>query len=96
MKVKYNEKEILTLNETKRKVFLHEMLEEGFDEDIERRLQWVLTHKYEQCMKRLRDEWVPKFRLKGLATIPLDDDQLAELIFSQAEYQSRSKRDKEE
>ena len=56
MKVKYNEKEILTLNETKRKVFLHEMLEEGFDEDIERRLQWVLTHKYEQCMKRLRDE----------------------------------------
>lgn len=95
MKVKYNEKEILSLNETKRKVLLNDLPEEGFDADIERRLVWVLTHKHEQCMKRLRDEWLPKLKANGVQEAPLDDDAFAELVFRQPNYKNRSQRENE-
>ena len=92
MKIKYNEKEILNFNETKKKVLMNDIPSEEFDSDIERRLQYIISHKHEQCMKRLREEWMPKLQAKGVAQVPLDDDQLAELIFSQPEYKNRSQR----
>ena len=46
-------------------------------------------------MKRLKDEWEPKLKAAGVKSIPLDDDELAELIFSQSDYKNRSARDLE-
>ena len=96
MKIKVDDQEILELSETQKKVICNDIPEEIFDEDMKRRVKYVLMHKYEQCFKRLKQEWEPKLKASGLKSIPLDDDEFAELALSQSNYMSRSKRDKED
>lgn len=95
MKVQVDGKTVHELNETKKKVIQNDIISEIFQSDMERRVAWVISHKYEQCFKRLKEEWEPK--LKGrVEAFPSDPDKFAELIFSQPDYKSRSQREKEE
>lgn len=54
----------------------------------------ILEHKYERCMARLKLKWLSKLEANGMTEIPIDDDELAKLIFSQSDYKSRSDRKK--
>lgn len=92
MKISVNDKELFCLSDIQKKVICNDIPSDILDSDLQRRLQWVLTHKYEQCMKRLREEWMPK--LKGrVQAVPLDDDAFAQLVFSQPDYKDRKDRD---
>lgn len=95
MKIQIDGKTIFELNDTKKKVIQNDIPSEVFQEDMERRAQWVVEHKYEQCFKRLKEEWEPKLKGK-VESFPADDDKFAELIFSQPEYKSRSQKIREE
>lgn len=64
-------------------------------EELEKRMAWILPHKYERCLKRLIFEWMPKLENRGISDVPTDDILLAELIFSQSDYKDRSTRDQE-
>lgn len=65
-------------------------------EELENRIAWILTHKYERCLKRLIFEWTPKLEDRGIRDVPIDDNLLAELIFSQLDYKDRFTRDQED
>ena len=95
MKIKLDEEVILELTETQKKVLCNEINHGMLEEDIKRRLIYIIDHKYEQCMKRLKEEWEPKLKAAGKRTIPLDSDKLAELIFEHEEYKDRAARDLE-
>jgi hypothetical protein len=95
MKISVNDEELFSLSEVQKKVIKNDIHQEVFDEDMKRRLKYILMHKYEECFKRLKSEWEPKLKAKGIAMIPTDDDAFAELIFSQTEYKNRSQRDAE-
>jgi hypothetical protein len=62
------------------------------EDDMKRRLQWVLMHLHEQCMKRLREEWMPKLADR-MDSIPTGDEKFADLVFSQPDYKDRKARD---
>lgn len=83
------------MSETQKKVIMNDIGEEVFDQDMCRRLQYIVMHKYERCMQRLKDEWMPKLKEYGIESVPTNDDKLAELIFQQSGYQNRSEKDKE-
>lgn len=94
MKIQVDGKSVLDLNETKQKVIKRDIPDEIFQEDMERRVHYAINHKYEQCFKRLKEEWDQK--LKGrVESVPTDPDKYAELVFSQPDYKSRSQREKE-
>ncbi len=93
MKISVNDKELFTLNETQKKVIQNDIPDDIFDEDMGRRLAWVLEHKYENCFKRLKQEWDQKLADNGVSMIPTDKDLYAQLVFSQPNYQSRKQRD---
>lgn len=93
MKISVDDKELLTLSETKKKVIMNDIPSEIFDEDMKRRIQYILMHKYEQCFKRLKDEWEPRLKATGIKSFPSDEDEFAQLVFSQSNYKSRSQRD---
>ena len=84
------------MSETQKKVLQNEIPAEKLEEDMKRRLQWVLSHKYEQCMTRLKKEWEPKLAQNGVEAVPTNPDALAELIFKQPNYKDRSMRDAEQ
>lgn len=94
MKIKVDEQDLFELSEIQCNVICNDIAKDIFEEDMKRRLNYILMHKYDQCMKRMKDEWIPK--LKGrVDSIPLDDDKLAELIMSQPDYKCRKTRDDE-
>ena len=93
MKILVNDQEIFSLSDFQKKVIQNDIPLEIFDEDMKRRLQWVLTHKYEKCLERLKKEWEPKLA-KRMNSIPTNPDQFAQLVFSQPDYKNRSEREK--
>lgn len=90
MEIRFNNKKILEMSKTKEKVIQNEILSEIFEKDMERRLCWVLTHKYKNCFNKLKEEWTPKLKERGVEFFPTDDDKFAELVFSQPDYEDRS------
>jgi hypothetical protein len=95
MKISVDNQELFTLSETQKQVIQNEIHADEFDADMKRRLNWVLMHKYEQCFKRLKEEWEPKLATKGVASIPTNADAFAQLVFSQPEYKCRKTRELE-
>lgn len=88
-------KPILTLTETQKKVIKHDIKADIFDADMERRVKWVLEHKYEQSFNRLKKEWEPKLADDGVESIPTNKDAFAELVFKQDSYKDRLAREEE-
>lgn len=95
MKIQVDGKTVHEMNDTKKKVIQNDIASEMFQEDMERRVRWVIEHKYQQCFERLKKEWEPKLR-ERVESVPTDADKLAELIFAQPDYKSRSKKLAEE
>jgi hypothetical protein len=93
MKISVDDVELFTLSDTQKNVICNDIPDEEFDADMKRRLQYVLTHKYEQCFRRLKEEWEPKLAANGVTMIPTDADAFAQLVFAQPNYQSRSQRE---
>lgn len=96
MKIKVDDTELFELTETQKNVIKNEISSDIFEDDMKRRLQWVLIHKYEQCFKKLKSEWEPKLAAKGVEAIPTNKDSFAQLVFSQAEYMDRKTREAQE
>jgi hypothetical protein len=92
MKISVDGKDLFELTETQKKVIMNDIHEDIFDEDMKRRLQWVLTHKYERCLERLKNEWMPILK-ENMQSIPTNDEALAEIIFEQKDYKSRKDRE---
>ena len=95
MKIQVDGKEVFELNETKMKCIKNDIPSSIFTKDMERRVCYVVEHKYEQGLKRLKDEWEPKLKGLGVKSIPLDNDEFSELVFSQASYKDRETRELE-
>ena len=95
MEIKVDDVSLFSLNDTQKKVIKNDVMSEIFDEDMKRRLQWVLMHKYERCFKRLKEEWEPKLAANGVESIPTNPDAFAELVFAQPNYKDRSTREAE-
>lgn len=96
MKISVDDKELYMLSETQKKVIKDYVHEDIFDEDMKRRLHWVLTHLYEQAFKQLKESWDQKLIENKVKTVPTDPDEYAELVFKQTNYKSRKQRDASE
>jgi len=94
MKISVNDQELYTLSETQIRVLLDEIPKDIFEDDMKRRLQYILLHKYQECFRKLKQQWEDKLRERGIKMFPADPDEFAQLVFSQSDYQSRSERDK--
>lgn len=95
MKISINDKELFTLSDVQKQVIKNDIPDEIFDEDMARRLQYILMHKYENCFRRLKAEWDSKLADNGVRMMPTDPNEYAQLVFSQPNYKNRSQREKE-
>lgn len=92
MKISVNDVKCFELSEIQKKVIKNDIHEDIFEQDMKRRLEYILTHKYERCFERLKNEWLPKLASR-VESVPTDPDKFAELIFSQEDYKSRAARE---
>lgn len=95
MKISVDGVDLFELTEIQKSVIKNDIDTSIFDEDMKRRIQYILAHKYECCFKRLKQEWDSKLVDNGVAMIPTDPDAYAQLVFSQPNYKDRAARDAE-
>jgi len=93
MKIYLNDFEVLELTTTQLDVIANDIPVTELEEDLKRRLAYIVQSKYDSCYKRLFDEWFPKLAARGIASIPADKDAFANLVFEQPDYLDRSARD---
>lgn len=93
MKISVNDQELFTLSDTQQKVIKNDILADTFEEDMKRRIQWVIMHKYEECFKKLKEEWDFKIAQNGVKMLPTDKEEYAELVFAQPNYKCRKARE---
>lgn len=93
MKISINDQELFTLSEVQKQVIKNDINADVFDEDMKRRLQYILCHKYERCFTRLKAEWDKKLAENGVDMIPSNPDRYAELVFSQPNYKCKKTRE---
>lgn len=94
MKISINDVELFTLNEIQKKVIMDYIPSDIFEDDMKRRLNWVLMHLYEQAFKQLKERNEILLQSNEVSSVPTDPDKFAELIFSLQGYQDRLARDK--
>lgn len=95
MKVVVDGVEVISLSELQLKVICNDISSVMVDNDLKRRVHYILMHKYERCFDRLKKEWLPKLEAAGVKSVPLNNDEFAKLVFEQAEYKDRAARDSE-
>ena len=95
MKIVVDDVPLFEINETQKKVMANDIHKDILHEDILRRLQWVIAHKYQECFKRLKNEWDPKLKTNGVKSVPTDEDGYANLVFSQWNYKDKAERNKQ-
>ncbi len=93
MKISVDGKDLFELSEIQKQVMKNNIMGNIFEDDLNRRLQWVLMHKYEECFKELKSEWDSRLAENGIKMIPTDPDDYARLVFSQSNYKDRSARE---
>lgn len=93
MKVTVDGVDLFTLTDMQKQVIKNDIHADIFDADMKRRLHYILTHKYERCFARLKQEWDLKLAQNGVDMIPTNPDAYAQLVFSQPNYQDRKARD---
>lgn len=70
---------------TQTKVIKESLEDDVFNNDIKRRLHWVLDEKLKGSRIRLIAQWLDVMKMR-YESLPSSDDALAELIFSQPDY----------
>lgn len=87
MKISVNDEQLFTLSELQKKVIGHYYKDQdSLEKDLKGRLQWIIMHKYEHCIKELRKEWLPKLAQAGVVSIPVDDESFAHFLFEHPCY----------
>ena len=93
MKISVDGKDLFELTDIQKQVIQNDIPTDIFYDDMCRRLQYILMHKYERCFARLKAEWDQKLIANGVKSMPTDPDEYAKLVFSQPNYQDRKQRD---
>lgn len=93
MKISVDDIELFTISETHLDVIANDIPTQELEDDLKRRLQWIIDQKYNGCFGRLKKEWDPKLIARGMTSLPVDKDEYAQLVFSQEDYMNRSERD---
>ena len=87
MKFFVDSKQVYELSPTQQKVIQDNIKSDIFVSDMERRVEWVISHKYDMCYDDLIKRWLPKLR-ERYDSLPTSKDALAELVFAQSDYKA--------
>lgn len=90
--VKVNNEELLRFTQPKVNVFTIMVRTDAW-RYMRDKLKWVVTHKLDRIVEKMRLEWEPKLRAAGITEVPLSPEGFAELVFKQKGYQDRKARD---
>ena len=95
MKFYVDDELVYELTDDMKKVIMNDIEEELFVADMKRRVKYIIEHKYQRCLSRLKDEWMPKLKDMGVTKIPVDDEELSRVFTRHPKFKNKSARMRE-
>ena len=95
MEIKVDDAVLFSLSDTQKNVIKYNVSSVIFEDDMKRRLEWVLDEIYAESYKKLKETWEPVLIADGAESIPTDPDAFAALVFAHDDYKDRATRDAE-
>lgn len=94
MKVKVDDEIILEIKEWHLKLLKNDIYEEILEDDIKRRIKWIIEHKLERCFGRFQEEWLEKLRNdSSINSIPTSKEDFVNLVTARKDYKNRSQKE---
>lgn len=95
MRILADGNEILNIATWQKNLLENDLFMVDTDEDLIRRLQWVINHKIDRCYKRLRDAWEPVFISEGAQSLPTDREAFVNMVIAHPKYKTKAQREAE-
>jgi len=89
--IKKDDVEIFTISDSDIKLLEDDLLK--VDDEIIRRLKWVIEHKCDQIYKRFREKWEKVLIDEGATTIPAQREAFIITITARRDYKNRTQRE---
>jgi hypothetical protein len=94
MKIYLDNLEIFEITNIDRLLLEHDLID--VDNEIKRRLEYIIKHKVDQCYSRLKSEWDKKFQSDvNITSVPTKRDDYVALVIAHPDYKNRSVREAE-
>ena len=77
---------LFQIDASKKAVICDSIPPEELDADLKRRIQWAIDSKYQACLTRLMNRWLPILQ-ERYESLPTRVDALVALIHSQPDYE---------
>jgi len=96
MKIQVDGADLMDVKPWEMKVLQYQLPTEGVEDDLKRRLKYIISHKIERCIDQMINDWMPKIRKdKSITSVPTDKKSLVEMIMNRPDYKDRSTREEE-
>lgn len=89
MEISVNGQVIFTIDEHTEQVIKSDIPAEIFEEDMIRRLKWIIQEKYKGCIRRMRETYEPQLIANNIKP-DYDNDIFANQVFALPTYKDGS------
>lgn len=98
MKIQIDGVDLFEISATDRKILEHDLPADQVDDEIKRRIKYIMDHKCDKIYSRIKAEWVDSGKLEelGVQSIPTSKQGLIDLVTARPEYKNRTQRIAEE
>ena len=97
MKIDVDGRELLEVTQDDIEILEYVIVSEFLEDDLKRRIKWIIEHKIERCYERFKNEWIPQLEDDpSVRTIPLNVKALFNMVKVRPDYKDRSARVAEE
>lgn len=92
MKIKLDNELLIEISDIQKSIIKYDIKTSEFEQDIIRRIKWVIEHKIDQCQDRMIKEWKTKLESR-YSSLPTNKDELCKMIIAQSDYLDREGKD---
>lgn len=85
MQFKVDDEVVYELSDDQIKILQSNISADVFEEDMRRRVRWVIENKLKNVTKELNDQWLPKLAETN-EMLPSDPEQLSKLVLEHPDY----------
>lgn len=94
LSIKVNDVEIMQVSDDDITILANDLPKADIENEIIRRIQYIVSEKINNCQNRLFTQWLPSLRASK-ATVPTDTPSVNQEIYALPDYKDRDARDAE-
>ena len=94
MKIQVDGKDLFEITEDEMEILRYVLPSATLEDDLKRRLEWVLKHKVAMTYKNIKKEWTTRLEADAsIISLPTRDKAFFDMVKARSDYKDRDARD---